>query len=210
MGMLKSHMDAVEEHLLAISRIPANSGHSLHKGTPREAFIRAFLEDHLNQDLALGTGEIIDAESQPNVSRNQPDIVIYKKSYPRLSLGGGIHAFLAESVVATIEVKSTLTEVELRNSIRSATNVKALKRSVHTTFSAGYQPPSIFSYVLAYNGPAKLATVHEWIGRQHIESGIPEPDLPQSIQGRTLVPAPSIDGVFHLGKGFLHLGVSRV
>ena len=29
--MLKSHMDAVEQHLLAISKVPANSGHSLHK-----------------------------------------------------------------------------------------------------------------------------------------------------------------------------------
>jgi len=38
--MLKLHMDARENALVAISRISANSGHSLHKGTPREAFIR--------------------------------------------------------------------------------------------------------------------------------------------------------------------------
>jgi hypothetical protein len=42
--MLKSHMDAKEDALVAISRVPANSGHSLHRGTPREAFIREFLE----------------------------------------------------------------------------------------------------------------------------------------------------------------------
>lgn len=56
--MLSSHMKAVEEQLLAISKIPANSGHSLHKGTPREAFIREFLEKHLNSTVAVGTGEI--------------------------------------------------------------------------------------------------------------------------------------------------------
>ncbi|WP_320660073.1 DUF6602 domain-containing protein [Enterobacter asburiae] len=61
--MLLAHMSAVEEQLLATSKIPANSGHSLHKGTPREAFIREFLEAHLPSTLAIGTGEIIDSES---------------------------------------------------------------------------------------------------------------------------------------------------
>jgi hypothetical protein len=56
-------MDAREDALIAISRIPANSGHSLHKGTPREAFIREFLESHLPENVAIGTGEIIDAKT---------------------------------------------------------------------------------------------------------------------------------------------------
>ena len=50
--MLLAHMSAVEEQLLATSKIPANSGHSLHKGTPREAFIREFLEAHLQLEQA--------------------------------------------------------------------------------------------------------------------------------------------------------------
>ena len=61
--MLKSHMDAIENHLVAISKIPANSGHTLHRGTPREAFIKEFLEKHLNANVAVGTGEIIDASN---------------------------------------------------------------------------------------------------------------------------------------------------
>src|SRR5712692_83027 len=105
--MLKSHVDAVEGSLLETSKIPANSGHSIHKGTPREAFIRQFLEGHLSERVAVGTGEIIDANSKPKEQRNQIDIVIYKRDYPRLDFGGGINGFLVESVVATIEVKST-------------------------------------------------------------------------------------------------------
>lgn len=88
--MLTAHINAVEDHLLAISKIPANSGHSLHKGTPREAFIREFLESHLNSTVAIGTGEIIDFQSQPSGKRNQFDIVIYKRNYPRLDFGGGV------------------------------------------------------------------------------------------------------------------------
>ena len=71
-------MDAIENQLVAISQIPANAGHTLHRGTPREAFIKEFLENHLSANVAIGTGEIIDANSQPRVQRNQYDIVIYK------------------------------------------------------------------------------------------------------------------------------------
>jgi hypothetical protein len=83
MGLLEQHMKAIEVQLLATSQIPSNSGHSLHKGTPRESFIGKFLEEHLSESLALGTGEIIDANSAPNQSRNQIDIVVYRRDYPR-------------------------------------------------------------------------------------------------------------------------------
>ncbi|MEU3679269.1 DUF6602 domain-containing protein, partial [Streptomyces griseus] len=72
-------MAAVEDQLLATSKIPANSGHSLHKGTPREAFIKEFLEAHLPSTLAIGSGELIDSESQPSEARRQFDLVIYKR-----------------------------------------------------------------------------------------------------------------------------------
>lgn len=49
--MQKTLMDAVENQLLATSKIPANSGPTLPKGTPREAFIREFLEGHLPSNV---------------------------------------------------------------------------------------------------------------------------------------------------------------
>jgi hypothetical protein len=51
--MLKSHMDAKEAALLAISKIPANSDHPLHKGTPREAFVKEFLIGHRQINHAI-------------------------------------------------------------------------------------------------------------------------------------------------------------
>ena len=122
--MLKAHLDAVEQHLLHVSRIPANAGHTLHRGTPREAFIKEFLTNHLSAKLAVGTGEIIDASSLPREPRNQFDIVIYKAEYPKLHLGGEVNAFLAESVVATIEVKSLLTDKDLDSAIGNASRAK--------------------------------------------------------------------------------------
>lgn len=129
-ALLKAHLEIIEQILLAKYKVPANSGHSIHKGTPREAFIKEFLEGHLSDRVAIGHGEIIDAHSKPKEKRNQIDIVLYKRDYPRIDFGGGIYAFLAESVVATIEVKSELTPEELEQAIKAASNVKKLQRSL--------------------------------------------------------------------------------
>lgn len=202
--MLNSHMNAIENALIAISKIPANSGHSLHKGTPREAFIKEFLQSHLPENVAIGTGEIIDASSKPNVQRNQFDIVIYKKNYPKLDFGGGINAFLIESVIATVEVKSTLTKEDLEQSIKAAYASKSLIPNISTSFHAGYIPPKVLNYVVAYDGPAKMETIYNWIPAIHSQQGITTPNLPSNHDQRLNTPSPSIDGVFVMNKGFVY------
>jgi hypothetical protein len=202
--LLKSHMDARENALVAISMVPANSGHSLHKGTPREAFIREFLESHLPQNVAIGTGEIIDANSRPGAQRNQYDIVIYKKNYPKLDFGGGVSGFLIESVIATIEVKSTITQAELEQAVKAARNAKALIPNVTTSFTSGYIPPKILNFVVAYAGPAQMQTVYNWLPQIHSSLGIVIPALPQDPSQRFRTASPTIDGVFVLNKGFLY------
>src|SRR5436309_9659739 len=127
--LLKAHLDAVETSLSAISRVPANSGHSLHKGTPREAFIKEFLSNHLSERAAIGKGEVIDATSQPNQQRNQIDIVLYKREYPKLHLGADIDAFLIESLISTIEVKSLLAKEDLEQAVCAAHSVKSLRQT---------------------------------------------------------------------------------
>lgn len=202
--MLRNHMDAREQALLAISRVPASSGHSLHKGTPREAFIREFLSGHLPETVAIGTGEIIDAQSKPGEKRNQFDIVIYRKNYPKIDFGGGVSGFLVESVVATVEVKSTVTQAELEAAIRAAHNAKALTPNVTTSFTAGWIPPRVLNYVVAYDGPASMLTAYGWIPQIHTTLGIHSPSLPADENQRVRVAAPSIDGLFVLGKGFMY------
>ncbi len=201
--MLKAHMDAIENHLVSISQIPANSGHTLHKGTPREAFIKEYLEGHLSQNVAIGTGEIIDATSQPRGSRNQFDIVIYKKNYPKLNFGGGVSGFLIESVIATIEVKSLLDQAGIDQSVGAANNVKQLTTNINSSFSSGWMPPKILNYVVAYTGPAQMQTVHGWILNSHRTLNIPLPSWTQ--QNKTEIPGTALDGVFLLNKGFVKL-----
>lgn len=203
MAMLKSHMDAIENHLVSISQIPANSGHTLHKGTPREAFIKEYLEGHISSNVAIGTGEIIDASSQPGAPRNQFDIVLYKKNYPKLDFGGGISGFLIESVIATIEVKSLLDQAAIDQSVRAAHNAKSLVPNVNSSFSSGWIPPKVLNYVVGYSGPAQMQTVHGWILNSHRTLNIPLPTWNQT--DKTNIPGTALDGVFLLNKGFVKL-----
>jgi hypothetical protein len=208
--MLVSHIASVENHLLAISQIPENAGHTLHKGTPREAFIREFLEQHLNEKVSIGSGEIIDSNSKPNQSRNQFDIVIFSRDYPKVDFGGGINAFLAESVVATIEVKSKLAKKDMRQAILAARYAKLLQRNIVTSFTAGYIPPCVLSFVVAYDGPSKMKTVYKWVSDVHEEESIIIPHLGVTEEERIKICSPSIDGVFVLGKGFVYFDNSPI
>jgi len=201
--MLKAHMNAVENHLLQISKIPANTGHTLHKGTPREAFIKEFLEQHLSANVAIGTGEIIDCNSVPRGSRNQFDIVIYKRTCPKLDFGGGISGFLVESVIATIEVKSLLDQAAIDQSVIAASNVKSLSPHINQIFKAGWAPIKPLSFVVAYDGPAQMTTAHGWIVNTHQNNSIPFPVWNQA--NRIQVPGTALDGVVVLGKGFIKL-----
>lgn len=202
MTLLLDHMAAVENQLLTTARIPANSGHALHKGTPREAFVREFLQHHLPSTLEIGTGELIDHASTADVPRRQHDIVVFKRNFPKLNFGGGISAFLAESVLATIEVKSVLDKTGLRQAMTSAQATKALTKSQFRSFEAGFIPPATLSLVVAYAGPVLMDTVLEWLGELEDELGVLREPLPLG-PARTGVASPALDGVFVLGKGFI-------
>ncbi|HGB0532393.1 TPA: DUF6602 domain-containing protein, partial [Salmonella enterica subsp. enterica serovar Virchow] len=197
--MLKTHMNATENHLVSISQIPANAGHTLHRGTPREAFIKEFLSGHLSSNVAIGSGEIIDSNSQPRVQRNQYDIVIYKNNYPKLDFGGGVNGFLIESVIATIEVKSLLDQSAIDQSVKAAHNAKVLNPSINKSFSTGWVPPKIINYVVAYDGPAQMNTVYNWILNSHQTNRIPLPSWNQQTKYQT--PGTALDGVVLLNKG---------
>ncbi|WP_044419733.1 DUF6602 domain-containing protein [Pseudomonas syringae group genomosp. 3] len=200
--MLTSHMSAIEDRLLASFKISANTGHALHKGSPREMFIREFLEGHLPSTVSIGTGEIIDSSSRPSEFRNQFDIVIYRNDFPKLDIGGGVSAFLVESVVATIEVKSTLDKQGIEQAVAAACNVKKLKKNVFRFVQIGYEMPGVVSYVFAYSGPAKNLTIYNWMQNSHAKLGIEDEAV--LLPERWETAAPSIDGVFVLKKGFMH------
>ena len=197
MLILHQHLNNCEESLLTQASIPGVSGHSLHKGTPREVFIKEFLGEHLPLDFSIGTGEIIDHRTEAAGMRNQFDIVIFKRSFPRIHFGGLINAFMRESVIATIEVKSDLDYEELKKSVRSAWNLKQLKDTAQVVLRP------IANYVVAYGGAAKMDTVFNWMASIYQELNLSDPTFSPSFMSpeRQKIASASIDGVFLLGVG---------
>lgn len=202
--MIQSHFAAIEKSIRELAKIQDIAGHSLHKGTPRELFIKNFLENHLGKTVSFGTGEIIDVDSKPREPRNQHDIVIYRNEFPKLDFQGGITAFLSESVLATIEVKSDLDYEGLKAAFSAAIKCKNLKRNYFEGPKFWHFPPKILNYIVAYDGPQKMKTIYNWIKKLEVELRFKYPDMPPKQQDRINIPSPGVDGVFILGKGFVH------
>lgn len=196
--MLEAHMNAVESSLLQTAQIPANAGHTLHRGTPRENLIANFLASHLSSNVEIGTGEIFDHRSKPREPRNQFDIIIYRKNYPKLDFGG-VSGFFVESVVATIEVKSLLDQKAVEQATSAAANLKRLEPRYSRIASFGWFPPKPLSFVIAYAGPANIATVTSWERSARSSLGVASDEWSSEIRLNT--PGQALDGISVLGLG---------
>jgi hypothetical protein len=130
--------------------------------------------------------------------------VVYKRVFPRLALGGTIHAYLAESLVATIEVKSNLTKGDFQSAVAAAYETKRLERHTRAVLQFGHGPPGILSCILAYDGPASMDTVYGWIAEVHEDLGIEYPEMPPSSDARNRVPSPALDTVCVIGRGIVN------
>jgi hypothetical protein len=191
--MLQSHLNAIEDVLLAQSRTAQNAGHPNLRGGPREWFIRDFLGSHLPSTLEIGQGEIIDASSRPSPSpgayRPQVDVIIYRRDVPKISYSTTDAAYLAEGAMATIESKSVLTETELGKACLSSIAHKKLTRQTFSGMTVGNVPQKIIPYVVGFDGPASMATVGQWMIRY--------------VQSQNCQPAELVDLIVILGKGVL-------
>ena len=194
--MIESHLNAIEDVLLAQGRISSNAGHPDLIGSPREWFVKNFLVDHLPETVRVGQGEIINSRSQPKAKRNQTDIVLYRRDFPKITYSQNNNAFLRESVVATIEVKSTINVEEFRKACRASINHKNRQYVQEPDSKRPYQPigviedlrlPPIATYVVSYCGSAKIATAANWLPKVNRELSTP----PDRI----------IDMMIILGKG---------
>lgn len=191
--MLQSYINAIEQVLLAQSVAAKNAGHPNLRGGPREWFIRDFLTTHLPSTLEIGQGELIDSDSMPappkGSYRPQVDIVLYRRDMPKISYSQDNSAYLVEGVLATIESKSVLTETELTEACCATNANKSLTKQGYTGMVVGWTPAHIVSYVVAFDGPAKMSTVAGWLPKITSTLGAPTEKL--------------VDMVVVLGKGVL-------
>ena len=113
---LLSRLRADAAHILAQARNEEQLQHQGLKGRFRELLIDNLLAPWLPPYILCGTGMIIAAENQVR-QNTQDDIIIYDRSLVPPILASPNHApegvFLYNSVMARIEVESTLTRADL-------------------------------------------------------------------------------------------------
>ena len=204
MSLLQDHMNSIEKLLLSKSNVARNSGHPLHKGNARENFVKEFLKNHIGDTVKIGTGEIISVATESNDKRNQFDLILYNSSFPKINFSTSVDAFLVESVNTTIEIKSKLTKKELEKAISAANNVKNMKRTVkkYLNTKLSFQP-RLYSFLVAYDGPKKISTVHNWLIDIEKNLNINQSHMPVDSKERALKISEALDFIVVLGIGII-------
>ena len=158
MTLFQSHFDRIRRRLEAEGNAAKSFHHGLNRGLIREAFIREFLAQNISDLWGVSTGEIFDGETKEGEIRNQIDVVIHNKRYPKLPLAAGIDLFFIETVSSTIEIKSRLTKEDVRNAAAVAKRIKSLARFDPQKFNPTgmVKNPRPYSFIFAYEGPAKM------------------------------------------------------
>jgi hypothetical protein len=94
------------------------------KGTYREESVRKFLSDHLPGAYKVATGFVFDARDKMT---GQLDVLLYRVRDTPFLLTGDSLLVPCESLLAAIEIKSTLTAETVAESLKIASSIRKLK-----------------------------------------------------------------------------------
>ncbi len=91
--------------------------HSVLVGSAREFIIKRVLKNILPPVVHFGSGKVFDAKGKKS---RQIDIIIYDSRFPVFEIEPGIGIYPLEGVIATLEVKSTLTNKSLHEALENS------------------------------------------------------------------------------------------
>jgi hypothetical protein len=126
-------------------------------GFAREHFVKHILSSFLPKSIVVGSGEIIDGQGRRS---GQQDIIIYRADFPVVTSLTPIGAYLAEGVIATIEVKSDLStgEPNLQSAFKAVQRVLSLEKVAEVMSGSEAEIgklkelTSIKTYIVGYGG----------------------------------------------------------
>ena len=204
--LFSSHFERVRRRLKAEGKAAQSFHHGLNRGLIREAFIREFLSENISEFWGVGTGEIFSRESRDQEARNQVDVVIHNKRYPKLPLAAGIDLFFVETVSSFIEIKSRLTKDDVKQAAVAAKRIKDLTSFEPQKFNPTgmVKNPRPYAFIFAYEGPARIETVFRWMREISAEDDYGLDGLGAcNPEDRQFFDHQFVDGIFVLGKGFV-------
>lgn len=146
----------ISNFLAAKAEVAGGTGHSATTGSLRELVVQQFLVPHLPRHFEIRSGVIIDSTGARSA---QQDCIIVDSRLPIIDVGSPTAGLvLAESVAATVEVKSRLDKTNLHSTLVSVARTKTLVRRGELVYSKGPamivspRPVPILSYVFAFDG----------------------------------------------------------
>lgn len=178
--MINKFFSISREILLNKFELSLLADHSTVLGNAREIFIREFLEKILPTDIEYKTGQITNLEKSLS---NQCDIILQKKSSPRLGLADSNQISFYEFVLSILEVKSYLDESAIKearihidnilklgieNETSTYNNITNLERKIKTGGS-DYIVYGIPYFIIAYRG-MKISTLKNHLKKYNLET----------------------------------------
>ncbi len=126
-------------------------------GYSREHFVKEILSSFLPKSVIVGSGEIIDGKGKRS---GQQDVIIYRADFPVITSLTPVGAYLAEGVLATIEVKSDIStgEPNLYSAFRNVQKVLSLEKAAEVINGTDAEVRklqelnSIKTYIVGYSG----------------------------------------------------------
>lgn len=159
---IRDHFRKIADLLKAKAAVAGGTGHSSTTGSLREQIIQDFLRPHLPRTFDILAGVVIDSTGARSP---QQDCLIVDSRFPLIDVGSEKEALvIAESVIASLEVKSHLDKAQLLDSLGKAAQIKALKRKGSQEYRKGPaliispDPLPILAYIVAY-GSTDLNTL---------------------------------------------------
>jgi hypothetical protein len=182
--VLSEHFGKIKRKLLEYSSHFDIADHGDIKGYGREALVQEFLSTHLPDQVEYLTGEILD----PDDGRSgQVDVILQSKRHPKIPLLGNLHLVFVDSVIAAIEVKSSLTTQHLTAALDQFRKIKALRRSV--VLECGLQAEKLTTIpcvIFAFKGPQRetlIKTINAYAKKHRLSLNAFCPDMVVVLAG---------------------------
>ena len=106
MNILRKAIEARANSMLEMYNLSGGVANDTEKGAFREFFLSALIQPLMPKQFGVGSGVVVDAEGRQS---GQSDVVLYDtRRLPPVFLAGDRGVFPVDSVLAVVEVKSTL------------------------------------------------------------------------------------------------------
>jgi hypothetical protein len=121
----KFHISTTEELKSTQNRVRNLIGRSNwgEDGRYKEAILKNMIKRFISPRYTVGTGFIVKNVNEELKSSSQIDILIFDSSYPTLFSEGDFYIVTPNSVKATIEVKTDISNQSLKETIRKVNNL---------------------------------------------------------------------------------------